>query len=330
MKVKCSKCRYKFDVWVDGSQSSVDCVCPRCGTPFAASVPPGYSDAKFRDEDTDAEYRRTKEVVSQILNEETNLGPEVSVATNELVDGSRRFCPYCGHSVKSNTAFCEFCGRALDGSMGKDSKSHKSHKHSSHSTHSHSSRSTRRGVGYNQSYAAKRGGLSVSTVLLVVLAMIVFCAILIMFGWVYMKAQGYTHDAADEGLIENPVPVKQEMVEIPKADSQVVAVEKAEVVDESELHPDESNHAFLHEEWLTAEQLNGYSRKELKFMRNEFYAYYGYSFNDEEMMNHFTQFDWYKPTTHDLNAVSAKFTDTERHNISVIQQLENSMPISEE
>jgi len=39
MEVKCPKCRYRFDTPAEAGVTELACVCPRCGTPFAYTVP---------------------------------------------------------------------------------------------------------------------------------------------------------------------------------------------------------------------------------------------------------------------------------------------------
>jgi hypothetical protein len=60
----------------------------------------------------------------------------------------------------------------------------------------------------------------------------------------------------------------------------------------------------------------------LKWMRNEIFARYGYKFKTKDMADYFAKMDWYKPQYDD---VTLQLTETERINIALIQILEKEM-----
>jgi hypothetical protein len=60
----------------------------------------------------------------------------------------------------------------------------------------------------------------------------------------------------------------------------------------------------------------------LKFMRNEIFARYGYQFQTKEMADYFAKMEWYKPQFDD---VTNKLTEIKRINIALIQVLEKEM-----
>jgi hypothetical protein len=70
---------------------------------------------------------------------------------------------------------------------------------------------------------------------------------------------------------------------------------------------------------LTAVDIAGYSSSELKIMRNEIYARYGYIFKSKEMRNYFTAQSWYTPRYSD---VSSFLSETEKKNIELIKRYE--------
>lgn len=71
---------------------------------------------------------------------------------------------------------------------------------------------------------------------------------------------------------------------------------------------------------LTPSDLAGLSKSDLRIMRNTIYARHGYIFQSADLANYFSNFDWYVPRYKNipLNA----FSDTERHNIELIQRYE--------
>lgn len=49
-------------------------------------------------------------------------------------------------------------------------------------------------------------------------------------------------------------------------------------------------------EYLTRDDLAGFTAEECRLARNEIYARHGRMFQDEELQNYFNSFDWYQPT----------------------------------
>jgi hypothetical protein len=74
--------------------------------------------------------------------------------------------------------------------------------------------------------------------------------------------------------------------------------------------------------YLTGEDMKGKSVIELKIMRNEIFAIYGYKFKTKDMREYFSKQKWYKPGYDD---VTSKLTRIEIANIKKIKQYENSM-----
>ena len=71
---------------------------------------------------------------------------------------------------------------------------------------------------------------------------------------------------------------------------------------------------------LTAVELKGKSKDELRFMRNEIFARHGYIFKSQELNNYFAKQPWYKPTTTDVNHV---LSEAEKKNVELIKSLEH-------
>ena len=71
---------------------------------------------------------------------------------------------------------------------------------------------------------------------------------------------------------------------------------------------------------LTADDLKGYTKAQLRLMRNTVYAAHGRKFKSADLQKYFSQFSWYKPTVNDvsLNALS----DIEKANVTLIQKYE--------
>jgi hypothetical protein len=73
---------------------------------------------------------------------------------------------------------------------------------------------------------------------------------------------------------------------------------------------------------LTSEDLAGKSLWELKIMRNEIFARYGYKFKSQDMKEYFGKQKWYKPQYDD---VTSKLTEVENANIKMIKEYEDNL-----
>jgi len=73
---------------------------------------------------------------------------------------------------------------------------------------------------------------------------------------------------------------------------------------------------------LSEADLSGMSKKELEIMRNSIYARYGYQFKREDLLDYFSQYSWYNPTTSDMGAIYNQMNDNEKYNIDFIKSHE--------
>ncbi len=76
---------------------------------------------------------------------------------------------------------------------------------------------------------------------------------------------------------------------------------------------------------LTSLDLENYTKNDLKIMRNEIFARYGYIFKTEDMKSYFTTQPWYKPQSND---VTNKLSEIEKKNIELIKAKEPYAPNS--
>jgi len=70
---------------------------------------------------------------------------------------------------------------------------------------------------------------------------------------------------------------------------------------------------------MTASELYGMSRYDLRIMRNEIYARHGYIFKTNDMRDYFINQNWYQPSYDD---VTRFLTPVEKYNIELIKDLE--------
>lgn len=73
---------------------------------------------------------------------------------------------------------------------------------------------------------------------------------------------------------------------------------------------------------LTADDVSNLNGWELKIMRNEIFARYGYIFKTEEMRNYFMYEKWYVPK---YENVDDRISDVEKKNIELIKRYESRL-----
>lgn len=73
-------------------------------------------------------------------------------------------------------------------------------------------------------------------------------------------------------------------------------------------------------ELLAEKNLAKYSREELRILRNEIFAKKGYIFKSTDLREYFKQFDWYKPTSKDVNE---SLSLIEKSNVQIILKAES-------
>ena len=79
---------------------------------------------------------------------------------------------------------------------------------------------------------------------------------------------------------------------------------------------------ILSERKLSEEDLTDKTKSELEIMRNSIYARYGYKFKREDLLNHFSQYSWYNPTTSDMGTIYNMMNDNEKYNVDFIKKHE--------
>lgn len=73
---------------------------------------------------------------------------------------------------------------------------------------------------------------------------------------------------------------------------------------------------------LTDSDLAGFSKAQLRIMRNEIYARHGYIFKSKDLKDYFAKKDWYSGTVSDLNKI--KLNKIEKQNVELIKFYEEN------
>ena len=79
---------------------------------------------------------------------------------------------------------------------------------------------------------------------------------------------------------------------------------------------------ILSERKLSEDDISDKTKSELEIMRNSIYARYGYKFKREDLLNHFSQYSWYNPTTNDMGTIYNMMNDNEKYNVDFIKKHE--------
>lgn len=71
---------------------------------------------------------------------------------------------------------------------------------------------------------------------------------------------------------------------------------------------------------LTEEDIKGFSKSDLKIMRNEIFARHGYIFRDPMLQEYFSQMPWYTPQQADISQIA--LSSVEQNNVLFIKRYE--------
>ena len=104
-------------------------------------------------------------------------------------------------------------------------------------------------------------------------------------------------------------------------DASIMAAETIEEEDEEEeigeagvIFPDSS------ESVLDESEVKELSDEDLRYAINELYARHGYIFNDEELKEYYSQFEWYEETVKSGDFTMDMFNDVEKENVQMLQK----------
>ncbi|MEM6262458.1 MAG: YARHG domain-containing protein [Bacteroidota bacterium] len=93
---------------------------------------------------------------------------------------------------------------------------------------------------------------------------------------------------------------------------------------EDSTEKDYRTYPFTYFKLLDEPDLAAYSLDELRIMRNEIFADYGYSFKSAYLRKYFSSKDWYFPTGQSNEEVIAKMNLIEKRNVQQIRKVEES------
>lgn len=71
---------------------------------------------------------------------------------------------------------------------------------------------------------------------------------------------------------------------------------------------------------LTEEDIKGFSKSDLRIMRNEIFARHGYIFQDPMLQEHFSRMSWYTPQQADISQIT--LSSVEQYNVLFIKRYE--------
>ena len=150
---------------------------------------------------------------------------------------------------------------------------------------------------------------------------LIFVAVfgVIIFASVGGNSQDETSNSSETVMVDNTEETQSDLEET----SSNVKAEKAVPASKVETAKEDSGYdSILSDRKLSDSDLNGKTKKELEIMRNSIYARYGYKFKREDLLNYFSQFSWYNPTTNDMSAIYNLMSDIEKYNIEFIKKYE--------
>ena len=75
---------------------------------------------------------------------------------------------------------------------------------------------------------------------------------------------------------------------------------------------------------ISKKKIAALSDSKLRKAINEIYARHGYKFNNKDLLEYYSKYDWYEPTESDQQAVKDSFNSTEQTNISRMEKERDS------
>lgn len=125
----------------------------------------------------------------------------------------------------------------------------------------------------------------------------------------------YRYSSFDITGYKNGVRSVSYLIVLSKEESDVNAAEETK-------SEDVGYNSVLSDRKLSNDDLEGKTKNELELMRNSIYARHGYIFKREDLQSHFSQFNWYNPTTSDMSKVYSSMSEIEKYNVDFIKKYE--------
>lgn len=263
------------------------------------------------------------------------------------------FCPKCGVKTSPGNLFCENCGEKLSAAPPENSEINQPNLNSQNKnqtlTAPQAPAFNQQTFTTQQNLPAVKKNNSLPLILIIVLLLIVVSGIGGYFAYTYLinKSSDITKDLTEKIEKEIPKHSPQEIqieptVKTPPKEEPVVinseeqenttqqeSVKKnsknndvSDVTGDSEV--DTQKYPGKYPEGsitlLNAGDLNGYSRQQLRIMRNEIFARHGYIFNSEDLRNYFEKQSWYRAENYNVDNLLSRI---ERSNVALIKSLED-------
>ena len=203
-------------------------------------------------------------------------------------------CNNCGHMISDKAARCTKCGNSITTA---------------------------------QTYNACPNSLSANSpyknnnILYLALAFL-FVVILALLGYVILanKDAKTKEVESTSAITSTSAPNEREVQTMDHTTVQTTDEEQIEI-DKSQNDGDGYDNV-LSERKLNDYDLEGKTKKELEIMRNSIFARHGYRFKRKDLLNYFSQFSWYYPSTSDMSVASSSMSEIEIYNVNFIKEHE--------
>lgn len=75
---------------------------------------------------------------------------------------------------------------------------------------------------------------------------------------------------------------------------------------------------------LDKEYFGRFEKKELRIIRNEIFAFHGYSFSSPDLKEYYEKKPWYRPTEKSSESIADQLSEIEKYNINLIKEIEKT------
>lgn len=210
------------------------------------------------------------------------------------------YCANCGSEMFSDDVFCANCGAPVRASLGGEYCTSESVYYTD--TESGGYKTTKK----------KNTGLVVAVIITVVAVLGIAAAAV---WYVFSDDIDYSGDD-DSGSprIEETERPKKEPQPTPTAKPKKKATPEPTASPTPDPREDSEYIYPTDEMYITDDELDDFSRDEVRLILNEMYARHGYIFQREEYYNYFSEKDWYHPRYSDQGVVQSYFNKYEEAN----------------
>ncbi len=228
----------------------------------------------------------------------------------------KQYCAKCGRPLEGNTGKCIVCEASEVGKYRKDITKENAEEYD---------------MSGSRKRKRKKKGHSIAVFLILFVVMILLFFVSVYFGVELLgglskdeEATETPHPPTEIIATSQPKPARTpEPVDTDTNDNS----DEASATEPSADRPEDvisyygGEYLFpSYEKIISENDLDKLERQDIKLILQEIYARYGFTFEDDDLVEYFESQSWYVPTTTDIKEVESKLNKYEKENIEIIEK----------